>query len=161
LLSVPVCLRFWGAETYGLWLAIFALFNVLRTLDIGYCSYVGNEINILYHRDQVALRGTLASALAGAIAIAAAQLLAGIAIVHSGFLAGLLGVAPEVVRDQRAGLALVVLIVGWVLTGPYLGVVHRLQVPAGLLHQATWWLMGYQIVQAGALVSAAALRLEL
>ena len=66
LLSVPVCLRYWGNETYGLWLALFSLFNVLRTLDGGYSAYVGNELNLLYHRDPDALRKTLASGIAGA-----------------------------------------------------------------------------------------------
>jgi O-antigen/teichoic acid export membrane protein len=161
LLSVPICLRYWGNETYGLWLALFSLFNVLRTLDGGYSAYVGNELNLLYHRDQDALRKTLASGIAGAIVLGIGQLAATIAIAASGRLPDLLGVAPEVARDQRAALALAVMVGGWALTGPYLGIVHRLQVPAGLLHQATWWLMGFQIAQAAALVCAAALRLEI
>jgi O-antigen/teichoic acid export membrane protein len=161
LLSVPVCLRYWGNETYGLWLALFSLSNMLRTLDGGYSAYVGNELNLLYHRDQAALRRTLASGIAGATVLGAGQLVAAVAIVATGWLPNLLGVTPEASHDARAALALFVLVIGWALTGPYLGMVHRLQVPAGLLHQATWWLMGYQIAQAAALVCAAVLRLQI
>ena len=161
LLSVPVCLRYWGNETYGIWLALYSLFNMLRTLDGGYSAYVGNELNLLYHRDQDALRKTLASGIAGATVLGVGQLAATVAIAATGWLPEILGVTPEVARDHRAVLALGVMVVGWALTGPYLGMVHRLQVPAGLLHQATWWLMGYQIAQAAALVAAAALQLEI
>lgn len=157
LVSVPVCLRFWGNETYGLWLALFALFNVIRTLDAGFAAYVGNEINLRYHLDQLALRRTLASALAGAILVGSLQLLVGVLVVVSGALSGLLGVAPEIARDAGAAFALAVLLVGWVFTGPYLGVVHRLLVPAGMLYQATWWLMGFQVAQTASLVAAAVL----
>src|SRR5262245_64744310 len=73
LVSVPLCLRFWGNETYGLWLALFALFNLLRTLDTGFTAYVGNEINLDYHRDEAALRRTLASAVSGAVVVGALE----------------------------------------------------------------------------------------
>jgi len=161
LLSVPVCLRYWGNETYGLWLALFSLFSVIRTPDGGYSTYVGNELNLLYHRDQAELRKTLASGFAGAIVLGVGQLAATIAIAATGRLPGLLGISPEVARDERAGLALFVLVLGWVMTGTWIGIVHKLQIPAGLLHQATWWLMAGQITQAGALVSAAVLRLDI
>jgi O-antigen/teichoic acid export membrane protein len=161
LVSVPVCLRFWGEETYGLWLTLFALFNVLRTIDSGFTTYVGNELNLLYHRDQAALRRTLASGLAGSILVAALQFLAAVVIVASGTLGSLLGVPEEAARETRAGLAIVILLLGWTFTGPYLGIVHRLLVPAGMLHQSTWWFMGFQITQTATLVLAAALETSL
>lgn len=161
LLSVPICLRFWGNETYGLWLAIFAVFSVIRTLDSGFGGYVGNEINLLYHKDQVALRKTLASGLAGAVVLGAIQVVAAALIVASGSLAELSGAAPEAARNAQADLALCVLVFAWVPAGTWISVVHRLLVPAGMLHQSTWWLMGFQITQAAALVAAAALRLEI
>lgn len=161
LVSVPVCLRFWGQETYGLWLALLALANVVRTLESGFTAYVGNELNLLYHRDQPALRSTLASALWGAILVAAIELLVGVLIVVSGALAGLLGIPEEVAREGRAGLALVLMLIGFVSTGPYLGVVNRLLIPAGMLHQSTWWFMGLQITQTASLVAAASLGFSL
>ena len=56
------------------------------------------------------------------------------------------------------GLAI---LVGFASTGPFLGVVNRLLIPAGMLHQATWWFMGLQIAQTAALVVAAALQSSL
>jgi hypothetical protein len=161
LLSVPVCLRYWGNETYGLWLALFSLFNVLRTLDGGYSAYVGNELNLLYHRDPDALAqdtGVRDRGRERARRRAARRddrdrgqrAAARPARRRSGSRAR----SARWARARRDGRR-------WALTGPYLGIVHRLQVPAGLLHQATWWLMGFQIAQAAALVCAAVLRLEI
>ena len=161
IVSVPVCLHFWGEETYGLWLALLALANMVRTLESGFNAYVGNELNLLYHVDTAALRRTLGSALWGALIVAAIELLAGALIVASGALAPLLGVSEEVAREGRAGLALGLMLLGFVSTGPYLGVVNRLLIPAGMLHQGTWWFMALQITQTASLVVAAALALSL
>jgi O-antigen/teichoic acid export membrane protein len=161
LVSVPVCLRFWGNETYGLWLALVALANLCRTLDFGFTAYVGNELNLLYHRDPLELRRRLASALWGAVVAAAIELLGAALIVGSGALASLLGVGEETAEQGRAAVVFVVLLLGLVGTAPYLGIVHKLMVPAGMLHQATWWFMGLQIAQSAALVTAAWLQASL
>ena len=63
LISVPICLKYWGAENYGNWLALFAAFMLIRSLDVGYVTYVGNKLNYLYHQDQRALREHLASSI--------------------------------------------------------------------------------------------------
>jgi O-antigen/teichoic acid export membrane protein len=160
LVSVPLCLRFWGEETYGLWLALLALATLVRTPDFGFTAYVANEINLLYHGDLRELRRTLASALWGAWVLAGLELAAAALIVASGALAGLLGIPEEVARQGRAGLAFGILLFGFVAVGPYLGVVHKLLVPAGMLHQSTWWFMGLQIAQTAALVVAAVLGLN-
>jgi O-antigen/teichoic acid export membrane protein len=157
LVSVPVCLRYWGQEKYGLWLALFALANVLRTPEVGFNAYIGNELNVLYHRDPAALRRTLASAVWGALLVAALLLLCGALIAVSGALATLLGIPDSVTQAGRAGLALAVLLLGFAATGPYLGCVDRLLIPAGMNYQAIWWFMGLQIAQSASLVVAALL----
>lgn len=157
LVAVPVCLSNWGQEIYGLWLAIFATFMLLRTTDSGLINYTGNQLNILYYQDQETLRRTLASAIWGASIVGAIQLLLCAAILFSGSLAEVLSLPGDTISEHRAGLALLVLVVGWALTGPYLSIVHRLLVPAGMLYQSTWWAMGYQISHFVTLVTAALL----
>jgi O-antigen/teichoic acid export membrane protein len=161
LVSVPICLRYWGEETYGLWLALISLATLVRTPDFAFSAYVGNEINLQYHRDAQELRTTLASAVWGGAALALVEALAGVAILASGRLAPLLGIPEEVAEHGRAGLAFAVLMLGFVSLGPFLGIVHKLLVPAGMLHQATWWFMGLQIAQTSSLVVAAALGMTL
>src|SRR5687767_10330113 len=94
LISVPVCIRYWGEHTYGLWLALIALANLCRTFDFGFTAYVGNELNLLHHRDPHELRRRLAAAVWGALAVGAIELVVAALVVASGWLPDLLGV-PE------------------------------------------------------------------
>lgn len=161
LISVPICLKYWGAENYGNWLTLFAAFMLIRSLDTGYVTYVGNTLNYLYHQDQRALREHLASSITGIAVIGTLQLLIGVAAIFSGRFVMLLGVSPEHAVEHQSGLALLVLISTWALSGSYLGIVHRLLIPAGMMYQAAWWSMGMQVSQFSGIVLAAILHFDM
>lgn len=161
LISVPICLKYWGKETYGSWLALYAAFMLVRSLDTGFVSYVGNKLNTLYHQDQHALREHLASALVGLAFIGALQLSLGIAAFFSDSIVLLLGVTSSHATDHRSGLALLVLISTWALSGSYLGIVHRLLIPTGMMYQAAWWSMGIQVGQFAGIILAAMLHFNM
>lgn len=160
LVSVPVCLHFWGAEKYGAWLAIFAASVLLRTVDSGYVTYAGNRLNLLYHQDQMKMRRVLA---AGSLAVAALSVLqlgvlaSAMAFDELGWLLG----GAELTQDSGARAALVVLAVTWALSGAYFALVHKLLVPAGMLYQSAWWSMAFQSLNFVAIMLAATFRLSL
>lgn len=160
LVSVPVCLSFWDAQGYGAWLAVFAASTLMRTVDGGYVTYAGNRLNLLYHQDRQALRRVLAAGSLGLGVLGLLQLVVlGLVLAFDG-LGWLLGDAA-LAGNANARAALVVLVVSWVLTGSYLGLVHRLMVPAGLLYQSAWWSMVFQALVFVAIMLAATLRLDL
>lgn len=159
LISVPVCLSYWGQETYGGWLALFSAFLLLRSLDAGYVAYVGNKLNQLYHQDIGALREHLSSAVTGIVLIGGLQLMLAVGALVSDRLATMLGIPGGETSGLSDRLGLLVLIASWVLTGSYIGIVHRLQIPAGLMYQAAWWSMVFQVSQFAAVMAAALLRL--
>src|SRR5882762_6631382 len=161
LLSVPVCLTFWGKEFYGSWLALLSAFTILRSLDGGFVTYVGNKLNYLYHQDTDALRVHLSSAMAGIALIGGLQLLLAAGTLFINPLAAILGMPAAHSEGITARLGLLLLIASWVLTGSYLGIVHRLLIPAGMMYQATWWAMAFQIVQFAAIMTAAVLKLSM
>jgi O-antigen/teichoic acid export membrane protein len=161
LISVPVCLHYWGKEAYGSWLALFSAFMVLRGLDGGYTAFVGNKLNYLYHQSADVLREHLASAVFGIVTISCLQLALAAATLVVDPLSSLLGVSAGQTDALAARLGLLVLMTSWVLTGSYLGIVHRLLIPAGLMYQAAWWAMEFQIAQFGAIMVAAVWRLDL
>lgn len=161
LISVPICLKYWGKETYGSWLALYAAFMLVRSLDTGFVSYVGNKLNYLFHQDQNALREHLASALAGIAVIGALQLSIGVVAIFSDGIVLLLGVTSGAATDHRSSLALLVLISTWALSGSYLGIVHRLQIPTGMMYQAAWWSMGFQVSQFAGIILAAMLHFDM
>jgi O-antigen/teichoic acid export membrane protein len=161
MVSVPVCLHYWGKETYGGWLALLSAFMLLRSLDGGYVVFVGNKLNYLYHQNTHALREHLSSAVVGIVVIGSLQLalVAGAMVIAP--LSAMLGVRVDQAGDVTAGLGLLALMMSWVLTGSYLGIVHRLLIPAGLMYQAAWWAMGFQVCQFAAIMTAAMLRMNM
>jgi O-antigen/teichoic acid export membrane protein len=160
LVSVPVCLHYWGRETYGGWLALFSAFMLLRGLDGGYASFVGNKLNYLYHQNTAALHEHLSSAVFGVIIISLLQLALGAGTLIFDPLSTMLGI-PAGQGGLAAKLGLLILMMSWVLTGSYLGIVHRLLIPAGLMYQSAWWAMGFQVCQFAAIMGSAMLRLNM
>ncbi|MDX6611685.1 MAG: hypothetical protein QOD75_871 [Blastocatellia bacterium] len=160
-ISVPICLRFWGKEVYGSWLALYAVFMLIRSLDGGFVSYVGNKLNYLYHQDQKALHEHLASAVTGIAILAFLEMAIAVFIISSRGIVLLLDVSMNTAAHFQSSAALLVLIVTWAIFGSYLGIVHRLLIPTGLMYQAAWWSMGFQICQFIAIVLAAILHLNL
>lgn len=154
LIAVPICLRGWGQERYGAWLAVLAGYLLLRTLDAGYIAYVGNELNLRFHHDQARMRRSLASALPVCAALGAAEIIAWQALDRSGELARFLGVSgADMSRHELSG-ALGMLLVAGILTGSYIGVIHRFLIPLGLMYQANWILIGFQVGQSLVLIGA-------
>jgi O-antigen/teichoic acid export membrane protein len=159
LVSVPVCLHYWGKEHYGNWLALFSAFMLLRSLDAGLGIYVGNKLNYLYHLNVAEARRHLASAASGIAVIASVQLLLACSTLMVDPLARALGMSGGQAQDLGGKVGLVLLMASWATTGSYLGIIHRLQIPAGMMFQAAWWGMGFQATQFIAIMVAAMLRL--
>jgi len=161
LVSVPVVLRYWGNDTYGTWLALFAAFTLMRTVDGGYTGYVGNKLNMLYHRDEQALRVTLASAVWGVAFLGVLQLLILALLYVSDSMGFIMDSKLSPTATREAVLALLLLSVSWIFSGSYIGIVHRLLIPVGLMYQAAWWSMGFQVTQFAALIASAVLGLSI
>lgn len=161
LISVPICLKYWGKENYGSWLALYAAFMLVRSMDTGFVSFIGNKLNYLYHRDQNALREHLASSMTGIAVIGAMQLSIGVTAIFFDAIVLLLGVSSAPAAGDRSSLALLVLIGTWALSGSYLGIVHRLLIPTGMMYQAAWWSMGFQASQFTGIILAAMLHFDM
>jgi O-antigen/teichoic acid export membrane protein len=161
LVSVPICLKYWGRESYGSWLALFSAFMLLRSLDSGFTVYVGNKLNYLYHGNTRALRTHLSSAWVGVVIIGVLELVLALGTLIFAPLATALGV-PAGYRDSvLAQIGLTAMVLSWTLTGSYIGIVHRLLIPAGMMYQAAWWAMAFQITQFAGIMASALLHFNL
>jgi len=145
LITVPICLKYWGKDTYGLWLALLSAVAILQTTGIGFVNYVGNKINLLYHQDQTSLQVTLASSLVGLFFLAGVQLILAIAVIGFDVLPVLFGTAESDLDPLNANLSFFLLVVSWVLGRFHIGIIHRLLIPAGLMYEAAWWALGSQL----------------
>jgi O-antigen/teichoic acid export membrane protein len=150
--SVPFLLTLWGSAVYGVWLTVMAGHMLLRTIDGGFANFVGNEVNQLYHTSQEDMQAALASGLAVSLVLGGVQLAACVLLVVLGQQEWLLGPGRQ---SSDAGAALVVLGLGWWLSGSVFAIVHRLLIPAGMMYQSTWLALAYQVAQTVVVVIAA------
>lgn len=153
---VPVLLAAWGAERYGLWLALQSLFGVLVTLDTGHHTFVGNELLRLYPTDRAAARAMLAAGLLGALLLGALELCLLVGLVLGGALPWALGDAERPLAPE-ATLAFGFLLVGWVVQGAAGGVWVRLYPAAGQYARSVWWGIAYRLLQTLVILAAVAL----
>lgn len=160
LISVPICLHFWGRQLYGEWLAIFAAANLLRVVDNGYVTYAGNRLNILYHDNRPMLHRVLASGVLATGLLGILQVLALLVIIRAGWLGWILG-NTSVGQTGQMQTALIVLTAGWIIAGAFFALVHRLMIPTGMLYQSAWWSMATQAAIFISVIIAAMTRLDL
>lgn len=160
LVSVPLCLHFWGRSLYGEWLSVFAAAMIFRTVDGGFINYVGNKLNLLYHNDVVALRRTLASSIIGVTILGIAQISVAVTAIRLGGCNWLFGDSGARALST-APAAMLILVCTWVFSGSFIGIVHRLLIPTGLMYQSAWWSMAYQASVFVGIILAASMRLGL
>lgn len=135
ILIVPLILTSWGPEKYGNWIALFAAFTLLQTLDLGHQSFIANEINVLYHKSKQELQKVLSSSLQVAWLIGFIELLITLSIIFSGNLSVLLGLDPTVFELAYSLLALIIM---WFIFGSVSGILIRLLVPVGKFYELQW-----------------------
>ena len=156
-ITVPVLLNNWGNETYGVWLALFAGFSLFQSADFGHINYVGNKINILYHKDKAELKKTLSSSFLMASLIGSFQVLLIILLIISNMVPGLFGIDGELYFSNSVALSIIILISSGVITGSFGGILHRFMIPAGFFYQSQWWLILYKICQLLSIILVASL----
>ena len=153
-------MRYWGKTTYGTWLALSAAYTILRTVDGGFTAFVGNKLNMLYHQDQDEMRRVLSSAIWGVILLGSTQIIIVLALYFSNSLGLIMGGAASQLTANQTILGLMVMSLTWILTGSYIGVLHRFLIPNGMLYQLLWWVMLLQVSQSLSIMLAAYLQLS-
>jgi O-antigen/teichoic acid export membrane protein len=145
LLLVPVLLGAWGAERYGLWVALSSLLTLLTTLDSGHNTFVGNELLRSWPTDRAGARSLFAAGVLGALGLGALELLVTAVLVLGGGLPWALGQAAGSVPGEAA-LAFVLLVLTWVVQGSLGGIWARLYPAGGRYARAVWWGIAYRLL---------------
>lgn len=161
LISVPICLRFWGTNLYGEWLAVFAAFTLMRTIDYGYTMYIGNEINILYHINNSKLRLSLASAVWGILFLGVVQILILIILYLCHNMGLIMGGHNNDYYNYEIFLSLLIMSICWICSASYIGIVHRILNPLGMLYQSTWMMMWLQVAEFFVIILAALFKMSI
>lgn len=154
LVLVPILLQSWGAERYGLWLALHSLYGLVIALDTGHQAYVGNEFLRLFHTDRARLRTMLAAGLLGALLLGSFQLTVASVLTFSGALPWALGQAGQALPSE-ATPALGVMLLVWIVYGSAGGVLARLYPAAGQYARSVWWGIAHRVLVTGGIAAAA------
>lgn len=159
LISVPICLHYWGKTVYGAWLALSAAFTIMRTVDGGYTTFIGNKLNILYHLDDQKLRLTLASSVWGVIILGSVQICILIILYLTNSMSIIMDSSTtSSISSTQSMLGLMVMSITWMFTCSFIGILHRFLIPVGMLSQLLWWMMLLQVAQYLSLICAAYLQ---
>ena len=160
LASVPICLKYWGQDPYGQWLALSAAFSLLRSVESGYVVYIGNNINLIFHKGNKIVKKHLSSALFGIILIGVLQLIL-VALVWAFEKFSIKLGLPIDQENLNSKIGLTLMMVCWVFSGAYFGLLHKLMIPAGLMYESTLWGIGYQLSNFLALIASAYLKFNM
>lgn len=157
-LVVPLFLHFWGAELYGLWLAVIAALGLATVLDMAHQDYVGFACMQLTDENREG-RGAILSDAMPVIAIVGAAELALIAGLLSTPLAARMFEVPgsDPARATAPSIAFAILMLLWVVNKNYIGIVERVLVSLGYFSRAAWWGLAMTVQTALMPVAAAAL----
>lgn len=154
LVSVPVFLRSWGDETYGIWLAANSLFTLLITLDQGHQNYIGAQLLTTVGIDDAEALRTTQSGVAGAAVLATLETTIAAVLYATGTL-GTAAAAPPA-RAPEVAVAVGILLLSWAASGSVSCVLVRLYTPLGLYARATWIGLAHRVSMAASAMATAA-----
>ena len=136
---VPLILRFWDQETYGIWTALIATQALFSCLDQGHQAYLGAAFNLQAPQSAAVLRETLGSAVKFTLIFGAIEVLVVALLGSCGALAPLSGITHNVAGLYLVNLSLLVLIINNVITGSLGGILVRLYTTYSRFVRASWW----------------------
>lgn len=147
IIIVPILLKYWGNDYYGVWISIFAGFSLIQTFDIGHQTYIGNLLNVEYHKDKIKFAENLGSSLLVALFLGAIELLITIIIIVSGYLNNFLGISNDVINYLTISYAIISLVLMWIITGSIGGILVKMLIPAGYMVQSIIWGIIFKLAQ--------------
>lgn len=123
---VPIFLKYWGTENYGLWLAVYAAYGMLQRLDFGHQLFISYELNKLWVDDKKKFRAYLGSSLTVANLMGLFEIILVILLWKFGLLGTLFGLDETELLSKKLHLALLVIMTEWLLIGSVAGIIVKL-----------------------------------
>lgn len=141
ILLVPIFLNHWSVKTYGIWIAIQALVNVLGTLDRGYVDYLGYEFLKFGIVNKKKISSFLWSGIIVTLAVASIETVLISILAFSKYLPWMLGENMSVQTNLmwQSGWVLILQWVGWGFCANTTGLFFRALSPFGYYPRMAWW----------------------
>ena len=146
-ITVPILLNYWGNDTYGIWLSLFAGFSLLQTFDFGHQSYIGNLLNVEYHINKQIFSEYLGSSLVIAYLLGFLQLAITLFLIISGYLNNFLGITGSSISYTSVSFSVLSLILMWTVAGSVGGILVKMLIPAGYMVASLIWGIIFRLAQ--------------
>ncbi len=144
IILVPVFLKYWGTEKYGVWLTLFAFVNLMRTLDLGHQNYVGNEFNKLFHTNKAEAKKVIGSGVRVAFLLGLIELMAYLLILLLGVHKQLTGIS---LKEYSIAPGLISMLFVWMITGSLGGILVRMIMAIGKYSRSIYLNMVSKLVE--------------
>lgn len=128
---VPIFLSYWGAEMYGLWIALMAAYTMIQRIDFGHQVYISFELNKLWVANRNKFTQVLGSAVSVALFLGVLEILVIISFWKFGLLGPLFGLDETEITRQGLHFALMAHMLEWLLIGNVGGVLVKLYTTFG------------------------------
>jgi O-antigen/teichoic acid export membrane protein len=147
IITVPILLNYWGNDVYGIWVALFAGFSLLQSLDFGHQSFIGNLLNIEYYVNKEKFSLYLGSSLLMAMLLGIIQLSVTIFLIATGYLTNFLGISIFETDYSIISISMISLMIMWVIAGSVGGILVKILIPAGYMMQSLIWGIIFKLAQ--------------
>ncbi len=152
MLLIPLLIRFWDIKTYGAWIAIYAMYNLIQTVEFGHNTYAGNAFNSLVNTDVEKAKEVIGSAFR-------VNILAGLLQMSIILIAYLIGAFKFFIQSDLSegeiALVLFVLFLYRFLIGSYRGLLIKMLNPFGFIYKSYQFALIERAIEFTILVTAA------
>lgn len=145
ILLIPLILKIWGDEKYGVWLALYSFFNLMLAIDLGHGLFISNEINKTYHVEKESAKKLLGSGLRVIFISALLQFF----VLSTLYYVGVLGniISNDTISSRELFLCLCLLFGYRMFLGGFKGILVKLTYPVGYIDRAFYIGVGEQILE--------------
>lgn len=152
LMLIPLLIRYWDTATYGSWIAIYALYNLVQVVEFGHNTYIGNAFNAFVNTDKNKAREILGSAFKVNILAGLLQM----ALLFVIYSLGAFGLFIKSDLPERDILIILFLLFLYrILIGSYRGLLIKILNPFGYIYKSYQFSLVERFIEFIVLTSAA------
>ena len=158
LVLVPLFLRYWGAEKYGVWLTMYSFVFLMRAFDAGHQTYVGNEFNKFFHTDKKYAQKVLGSSIRIALLLGLLELVIYLIILTLNQHQNWVGIDP---LQYQVVPGIISFLLMWMLVGSVGGILVRIILPLGAYAQSVYLTIAIKLLESLCIILALVFQLSI
>ncbi len=144
---VPFFLQNWGQEKYGLWISIFSLITLVKTIDLGHQNFVGNELTKLFFINPDQTKKLLNSSIVISLFLGFFELIIFIFSYYLFTPKTISGINNLIFDDPAFDFYLILFVSVFTIFGSIGGILVRILLPLGLFDRMIQFTIVYKLFE--------------